>query len=187
MAANRQTQYKTIDDFYFYKEIADVGAEGIKKCIQCGTCTSTCIIQELYPEFDIRRIIAKIKLGMRSDLLQSDNIWLCARCYLCIARCPKDVKPGDIMLALQSIALKEGIDSHGAHHVEAFSKSVKDYGQISEARVTIDTIGFGGVLKQGSLLLKMMYKGKSPKYFKKRIKGIDDVKRIERALREGVK
>jgi heterodisulfide reductase subunit C len=185
MASSEKIVYKTPDDFDFYKEIAETGADGIKKCIQCGTCTSTCVVQELDPDFDIRRIIAKIKLGLRSDVLKCDAIWSCARCYLCIARCPKNVKPGDIILALQGIALKDGIDAHGAHHVEAFANSVEKYGKISEARVTIDTIGFGGVLKQGSLAFRMMMKGKSPKYFKKPIKGIDEVRKIKKAVKEG--
>jgi len=173
-------QYKRIDDFNFWKEVSLVkGGEDIKKCIQCGTCTSTCVVQAFYPRFDIRRIIAKIKLGLRKDILHSEEIWFCTRCYLCVARCPRDVKPGDIVTAIQSIALKEGIEEgHGPRHVRAFEDSIKEGGKLNEAKVTVESLGMAGLISQGSLPLRMALKGKAPKYFKKPIEGIDDVRKI---------
>ena len=36
-----------------------------------------------------------IRAGYREDVMKSDTIWLCASCYLCAARCPKDIKITD--------------------------------------------------------------------------------------------
>jgi heterodisulfide reductase subunit C len=96
-------------DSQFKHEIASQpGAENFKRCFSCGTCTASCPVAEAMEEYDPRKIIRMSVLGLRKQVLSSDTIWLCARCYTCYARCPQNVKFADVMEVLRKLAVKEG-------------------------------------------------------------------------------
>jgi heterodisulfide reductase subunit C len=59
-------------------------------------------------EYNPRKIIRMILLGMREQVLSSKIIWLCSQCYTCSANCPQDVDFSHIMMALRNLAVKEG-------------------------------------------------------------------------------
>jgi len=99
-------EYKRIEDPNFFRELQKEGAE-INKCMQCGSCSGSCISMR-YADFNPRRIIEKATIGLRSDVLKSDEPWYCAVCYLCTERCPRDIKPADILAVIKNIAAKEG-------------------------------------------------------------------------------
>ena len=99
-------EYKRIEDPNFFRELQKEGAE-INKCMQCGSCSGSCIAMR-YVDFNPRRIIEKSTIGLRSDVLKSEEPWYCAVCYLCTERCPRDVKPADIMAVIKNIAAREG-------------------------------------------------------------------------------
>jgi heterodisulfide reductase subunit C len=52
-------------------------------------------------------IIRAAVLGLK-EVLSSDLIWLCAACYSCTERCPRGVRPTEIIRVLRNIAVKEG-------------------------------------------------------------------------------
>lgn len=96
-------------DSNFKDEIASLpGAENIKKCFSCGTCTGGCPVFRVDDGYNPRKIIRMILLGMRTEVLSSKMIWLCARCYACTANCPQGVSFADIMVVLRDIAIREG-------------------------------------------------------------------------------
>ena len=93
----------------FKYEIASIpGGEHIKRCFMCGTCSAGCPVHELSDDYNPRKIIRMILLGMRDKVLSSNFVWLCSTCYTCRERCPQDVKLSDIMTAVRNIAVKEG-------------------------------------------------------------------------------
>lgn len=96
------------DSDFKYEIAARPGAEAIKKCFSCGTCTGACPVFRVEAEYNPRKLIRMILLGMRREVLSSKTIWLCARCYSCTAHCPQGVSFADIMVILQDIAVKEG-------------------------------------------------------------------------------
>ncbi len=105
---------ETIDsknlDFRFKYDVAGrPGGENIKFCFACGTCTAGCPVSEVDPEFNPRKIIRQVLLGMRSDVLSSPLIWRCAQCYSCTAKCPQDVKFRGIVKTLREMAIDEGL------------------------------------------------------------------------------
>jgi heterodisulfide reductase subunit C len=67
-----------------------------------------CPVAEHDPRYDPRRIIRMVNMGMRKQVLSSPGIWLCSGCYNCFERCPQDVKPTQILQAIQHIASREG-------------------------------------------------------------------------------
>ena len=163
----------------FWREVAETPQGGaIATCIQCGTCTSSCPVEAYEPAFNVRRLIARVKLGLREDVLSDESLWTCTRCFACVARCPKDVQPGGIVEALRSIALTEGRQGAGPRHARAFADSVRDSGRIHEARVTIESIGLSGLAKQGALPVRMALHGKSPSLRRHRLRSIAEIQAL---------
>ena len=84
------------------------GGRNIRKCYACGTCTAGCPVFQVETEYNPRKLIRMILLGMRKEVLASKVIWLCARCYVCSANCPQEVDFSNIMMALRDMAVEEG-------------------------------------------------------------------------------
>ncbi len=97
-----------LDPNFKYEIAAKPGGENIKKCFACGTCTAGCPVFHVEHEYNPRKIIRMILLGMREQVLSPMVIWLCAQCYTCSANCPQDVDFSDIIFALRDMAVKEG-------------------------------------------------------------------------------
>jgi len=96
-----------LDSKFKYEIASQPGAENFKRCFSCGTCTASCPVAEVNEDYDPRKIIRMAVLGMRKEVLSSDIIWMCQRCYTCYARCPQNVKFADVMEILREMAVKE--------------------------------------------------------------------------------
>jgi quinone-modifying oxidoreductase subunit QmoC len=93
-------------DHNFLDEVKESSfSEEISRCIQCGTCSSSCPMAE-YMDYPPRKIIAMIKHGFKDDVLRSFTPWLCASCYNCQVRCPSNIKITDIMYTLKRKAIE---------------------------------------------------------------------------------
>jgi CoB--CoM heterodisulfide reductase subunit C len=89
------------------KAAVKAGGKEIYRCFQCGTCTASCPVRLFDEEYNPRLIIRAAVLGLK-EVLSSDLIWLCAACYSCTERCPRGVRPTEIIRVLRNIAVKEG-------------------------------------------------------------------------------
>ena len=61
--------------------------EGLKTCINCGTCTAICPAAEFY-RYDPRRIVDIVQSKDEEEiekLLKSEQIWYCGECMSCIS------------------------------------------------------------------------------------------------------
>lgn len=95
----------------FVDEIAETpGGEGIRLCIQCGTCTASCPNADRM-EHTPSQLIAMARAGLKKKTLSSNAPWLCISCYTCTVRCPRGIKPTELMHALEAMAIKEGLAS----------------------------------------------------------------------------
>lgn len=84
--------------------------EGLKTCINCGTCTAICPAAEFY-KYDPRRIVDTVQRkddGEIEALLRSDTIWYCGECMSCVTRCPRGNGPGLVIMALRNLSAKLG-------------------------------------------------------------------------------
>jgi len=110
---------KNLDPRFKYDVAAHPGGENIKLCFSCGTCTAGCPVSNIDDEFDPRKIIRQVLLGMRKEVLSSPVIWRCVQCYCCTAKCPQNVKFRDVMKALREMAVAERfVRSELLHEIE---------------------------------------------------------------------
>ena len=84
--------------------------EGLKTCINCGTCTAICPAAEFY-NYDPRKIVNIVQSKDEAEiekLLKSDVIWYCGECMSCVTRCPRKNGPGLVIMALRNLSAKLG-------------------------------------------------------------------------------
>jgi heterodisulfide reductase subunit C2 len=99
---------KDIDPGFSAEVTAVRGGEFLNRCYSCGACSGICPVSQAIPEFDPRRIIHMIRMGLKEKLLSSDILWFCSRCRSCVFVCPQDVRFAEIMGALRQLALEAG-------------------------------------------------------------------------------
>jgi len=80
------------------------GGERVITCYQCGTCSGSCPTAPAM-DYTPRTLLHMVRLGMDTRVLQSRAIWLCTSCYLCTARCPREIKITDALIGLRSLAV----------------------------------------------------------------------------------
>ena len=115
-------------DLEYIKKLEEISGENLHKCMQCGTCTAGCPMEE---KMDIppRKIILLSHFGMKEELTDSNTVWLCATCNTCYARCPRGLDIPKVMEAIRQVALREN-----KNHIEPneISKEVlRDVPQIA--------------------------------------------------------
>jgi heterodisulfide reductase subunit C len=116
------------------------GGEYIHRCWQCGSCTNSCTVHALNPDFNPRYWIYLIRTGMESELLRDkDIIWQCVSCHKCTHVCPRDVVPEGVMKATSHWLELKGHTpkSHSMIFDEVFSEQVFETGKIEDGRVVM--------------------------------------------------
>ncbi len=106
--------------------------EGLKACINCGTCTAICTAAEFY-DYDPRLVTDTVQSkddAKIEALLKSETIWYCGECMSCKTRCPRGNTPGLIIMALRSLSQEMGY----------FVESEKGRQQLALKRMVGETI-----------------------------------------------
>jgi heterodisulfide reductase subunit C len=118
-----------LDPKFKHEVASHSGGEKLKVCYACGVCTAGCPVSDVSEDFDPRKIIRMVLMGMRERVLSSDFIWYCTQCFTCSGHCPQNVKFTDIMRVLRDMAVKEGyVDSsflQKAKELDQFSQKVR--------------------------------------------------------------
>jgi heterodisulfide reductase subunit C len=84
--------------------------EGLKSCMNCGTCTAICPAAEFY-DYQPRRIVDILQTRDNDQieaLLKSETIWYCGECMSCVTRCPRGNAPGLLIQALRALSQERG-------------------------------------------------------------------------------
>ncbi len=100
-------------DMDFSDAVERAGGDKIYRCIQCGTCTASCPSGRR-TAFRTRQLIRRALLGFRENVLSDKDLWLCTTCFTCLERCPREVDPTDVILAMRNLAIQSGhmLDRH---------------------------------------------------------------------------
>jgi len=98
------------------KKVEELSGEKVFSCHKCGKCSAGCpigIIMDIRPH-------QVIELVQANDMtvLNSRTIWLCASCFQCATRCPKDVDLTKVMEALRLLILRSNIDQVEISHMK---------------------------------------------------------------------
>ena len=121
------------------EEIAALpGGENIHRCWQCGSCTNSCTVNAVNPDFNPRFWIYLIRMGMESELLRDkDIIWQCVSCHKCTYACPRDVVPEGVMKATAHWLELKGHTARSRSTIfdDEFTAQVVATGKIEEGRV----------------------------------------------------
>jgi heterodisulfide reductase subunit C len=104
---------EVIVDFEKRRKLESIlGAEQLSYCYQCGACVGDCPSARFYEQFNPREIMLRALIGDIDQLIKPDSIiWNCSNCYNCYERCPQDVRPVEVIIALKNLAVNDGSSS----------------------------------------------------------------------------
>ena len=85
------------------------GGEHVEVCYSCGTCVSKCMIQQkVEPDYNPRRLLRMVMMGMREEAFESPTTWMCSECDLCYASCPQEIHISGVIGAVKDLAVEAG-------------------------------------------------------------------------------
>jgi heterodisulfide reductase subunit C2 len=88
--------------------------DGVSYCYQCGACVGDCPSARFSNEFNPRLIMLAVLYGMEEAVLGPESaVWQCSNCFTCFDRCPQDVKPIEVIIALKNLMGERGIVPRG--------------------------------------------------------------------------
>ncbi len=76
-------------------------------CIQCGKCTGGCPVARK-TTLNIRSMIYHMLVEPELDVHAHEELWDCTCCFTCVERCPKDVRPADLIIELRGQLVESG-------------------------------------------------------------------------------
>ena len=96
----------TVINFEFKKKLDKIiGGELHSYCFQCGACVGDCPSARYSERFNPRLIMLQCIMGQDEELLGENSvIWECTNCYNCLERCPQDVRPAEVIVALKNMS-----------------------------------------------------------------------------------
>ncbi|MFW9960798.1 MAG: 4Fe-4S dicluster domain-containing protein [Candidatus Thorarchaeota archaeon] len=119
----------------FKYEVADqVGGEGLLRCLKCGACSGGCPVGSVI-DYRPRKVLGNVLLGLKEEVLSSDQIWLCAACFTCEERCVQEVNFTDVITVLRNFASQEG---NAAPGYVAMAKMVMKNGRVTARTQLVD-------------------------------------------------
>jgi heterodisulfide reductase subunit C len=175
----------------FLKEIlAMPGGEAVAACIQCGTCTGTCPTARDM-DYTPREVMALIRAGYRDRVLSSNMIWMCASCYACYVKCPKEIKLTDFFYKLKQLAMREGFSHPASKRAEVLSRkfagNVRKLGRSNEMWLLLKyflSTNVLSALKYTGMGLSLLRTGRL-ELLPRKAKSAGDVAKIVAKCREG--
>jgi coenzyme F420-reducing hydrogenase delta subunit/formate hydrogenlyase subunit 6/NADH:ubiquinone oxidoreductase subunit I len=69
------------------------------------------IQQKVEPEFNPRKLIRMVMMGMREAAFANPTTWLCSACDLCYSACPQEIHISQVISAVKQLAVEAGFTS----------------------------------------------------------------------------
>jgi Fe-S oxidoreductase len=77
-------------------------------CIQCGKCTAGCPIS-MKSALNIRRLVREATIGETPEATyQGQELWDCTTCSTCTIRCPRGVRPHELIIGIRAALIEGG-------------------------------------------------------------------------------
>jgi heterodisulfide reductase subunit C len=147
----------------FLGEVDAMAGVQVEACYQCGKCSGGCPLS-FAMDYQPRQIMRLIQMGLTDEALASSTIWICATCFTCTSRCPRDIDVAQVMDALRILARRRGVRpgdrNVGVFH-RAFLSSIRRFGRSHELGLMIGyKLGTMRLTEDLPLGVKMLAKGK---------------------------
>ncbi|MGQ9585546.1 MAG: 4Fe-4S dicluster domain-containing protein [Anaerolineae bacterium] len=161
----------------------------VATCMQCGTCSGSCPSASQM-DYTPRQIMLLLQMGLEDEAIRSNAIWTCANCYMCTVRCPREIAVSEVMGALRTLCLQQGLAGRRDRaFVHSFLGIVRRYGRMAEpellVRYYLQNNPFN-LFKRVGFALALLRKGKI-EVLPHRLRGVEEVRRIyQEAGQEGV-
>lgn len=160
MKVDRQLDGDKMNRDFIDKVVAEGGTgAAIAACMQCGTCSGGCTnINRM--DMSPRTLVLMVQRGEWDKVLNSNTLWLCTSCYTCTSRCPRGVRPSDVIEAVKAIAIRQGIENDSVRFNQIFVELVEKRGILFEPELMQKYGGMSAMLEQAELGIKLALKGK---------------------------
>ncbi len=108
---------RTVDQD-FIERVEEISGQNIKQCMQCGTCSASCPMEEGM-DMSPRKVMHLTQMGLREYVEGANTVWICASCHTCEARCPRGVDLPKVMEAIRLLTLRKNKDAVDPKQIEA--------------------------------------------------------------------
>jgi len=183
------------DSSWLYEVEKSSGVK-VSACYQCKKCSSGCPVT-FAMDYLPNQILHMIQIGLKTEVLKSSTIWVCASCETCTTRCPNDIDIARIMDVMRRESLKSGLTT-GEKKVpvfhDVFLSSIESTGRVYElgmiGHYSLKSGDIKAKLISGSLIEEVklgwqMFKKGKLKLFPQKIKRTGEIKRLFKKLVRG--
>ncbi len=163
-------------------EMYATGTRGLNSCIQCATCSAACPAVDSM-DHTPRGLIAMINAGLKDEVLASNTFWNCASCYACSERCPRGIRPSELMYALKRYSIwkrRYRRDLIGPAFSRRFVRTIIRNGKSYEpgyAPAFVFAGGLLGALREARFALRLATRGRIP-ILPSRVKRVANFRRM---------
>lgn len=83
----------------------------VLKCMRCGKCSATCPSYDEM-EYHPHQFVYMVETGDVEPLIKSESLYKCLTCFACVERCPRGVKPANVVEAVRLAAIRVKGENH---------------------------------------------------------------------------
>jgi len=169
-------------DLKFSREIIRLAGTDVYTCLQCRSCSGGCPFSE-YMDFMPNGVMRLVQLGLKTEALTCNTIWICVGCHTCSIQCPMAIDIAAVMDALRERALAEQVDIQEPDilnfHREVLN-SIERYGRTHKIEIMMRyKLKTRDLISDWAVGMKMLAKRKLD-LTPSRVERIGDVKKIFR-------
>jgi len=77
-------------------------------CLTCGSCAGSCPASGI-DDFDPRKLIRMISLGLEDALVETRWPWICTMCGKCEINCPMEIGIVDVVRRIRSLRDRQSV------------------------------------------------------------------------------
>ena len=145
----------------FQERVDDEGGDSAKitACMQCGTCSGGCPNVDRM-DLTPRTLVLMIQRGEWEKVINSNTLWLCSSCHTCTSRCPRGIRPSEVIEAVKAIAIRQGISNDSTRFNQIFVNIIQKWGILFEPELIQDYGGLKAMVEQAPVGIQLVLKGK---------------------------
>lgn len=163
----KSNEVRKQEEMFTNEIISSNEGKRVLSCIQCGTCTATCPVNNV-SGLSPRQLFLMVRNGKKNEVLSDLTPWVCASCYKCTVNCPAQIKITEVMYRIKRMSIKNNIISKKSDtnlFYKAFLNTVVKYGRSYEIGIMMKYFTFNhpmALVKQVPLGMKLMAAGAMP-------------------------